>query len=255
MARSLHAGDKMAMKKMKASEYIENRRWGLPGGRPNKKYPPLDRELLDLVLEDLGDAARGNQASIEDQISFIVGLHRTLKELERDPPRPASVGRNLNRVVKSASTLRIQIAALDYLSLRELHQNGAFKHPSLTAPLAPDQRKWDEYMAICEGEGSRLLSLLDAIVAASERALKVLPPDTGSSVKQPMLGGPANFELVAGCYRLFEEYRPGKAKTTEGGDFRSFVSHVYGLSTGEEADLERPIKNYFRYLKQNPKDD
>ena len=240
------------MKKKKAKEFIENRRWGLSGGHLNKEYSALDKEWLDLVLEDLGETARENQAIIENRISFIVGLHRVNKELEISPPRPKNVKWNIGCVMESAKTLRIQIAALDYVSLRYLRQHGAFKHPSLSAPLAPDKRDWDEFSAICSGEGSRLLSLLDAVGAASEQALKVLP---SSSDKKPMLGVSANDELVAWCYSLFEEYRSGKAKTTQGGDFRTFVSHVYGLSTGKEADLERPIKAYLKQMKQNPKDE
>ena len=96
--------------------------------------------------------------------------------------------------------------------------------------------------------------MLKAIVKASERALETLPKkkDKGARIKQPMLGGPANYELVSFCYKLFDKYRPGEAKTTGDGDFDNFVSKVYELSAGKEIDLGRQIKLYNKNLKTKP---
>ncbi len=156
-------------------KFIEKRRWGLPGGHPGKEYPPLDKELLDYAINHLGDAARGNRASVADRIDFIVGLHRTLKEFEENPPRLADIRSNLTNVKESAKELRSLIAALDYVSLRELRQHGAFEHPSLVVPIDDTRRRGNELIAIGERKGSRLLLMLDAIVEASERALEKLP--------------------------------------------------------------------------------
>ena len=94
--------------------------------------------------------------------------------------------------------------------------------------------------------------MLDAIVEASKRALEEVPEDRGGSIKQPMLGGSANYELVAGCYKLFQLYRPGEATTSDDGEFHAFVSYVYELSTGEEdEDLGRPIREHLQKVKQS----
>ena len=233
-------------------KFIEKRRWGLPGGHPGKEYAPLDKELLDYAINHLGDAARGSRAFVADGIDFIVGLHRTLKEFEENPPRLADIRSNLTKVMESAKELRSLIAALDYVSLRELRQHGAFRHPSLIVPIDGTRRPGNELIAIGERKGSRLLSMLDAIVEASERALAELPEkDPGGSIKQPMLGGPAKDELANWCLELFEEYRPGGATTTEGGVFRTFVSIVHQLSTGEQdVDFDQPVKKSIRNLKQ-----
>ncbi len=233
-------------------KFIKKRRWGLLGGHPDKEYPPLDKELLDYAINHLGDAARGNRASVTDRIDFIVGLHRTLKVFEENPPRIKAIRSNLTNVMESAKELRSLIAALDYVSLRELRQHGAFRHPSLIVPIDGTRRPGNELIAIGERKGSRLLSLLDAIVEASERALEKLPKkDRGGPIKQPMLGGPANDELADWCLELFEEYRPGKAKTTVEGDFRTFVSIVHELSTGEkDVDLDQPVKTSIRNSKR-----
>ena len=100
-------------------KFIEKRRWGLPGGHPGKEYPPLDKESLDYAIDQLGDAARGNRASVADRIDFIVRLHRTIKELEENPPRPKDIRSNLTNVMESAEELRSLISTLDYLSLRD----------------------------------------------------------------------------------------------------------------------------------------
>jgi len=129
-----------------------------------------------------------------------------------------------------------------------------FKHKSLLEPIFDNQRRGDEYDAICDGRESRLLSMLDGIVAASEEALAELQADKGGSRQQSILGGSANEELVASCQRLFEQHRPGEASTTEGGDFRDFMTLVYEVSTGEMGvDLERPVKEHMRRLRQNRK--
>ncbi len=196
----------------KVKKNITKSRWGLPGRYPEKEYPPPDPDVPDLAIKKLGDAALGNEASVEREIGFIVNLHRTLRELECDPPRPTDVARKLECVMDSADELRTQIAELDALSLIGLRRHGAFKHPSLVVPIDDTELRGNEFLAIAEsqesrllatrllaigkGQESRLLSMLEAIVEASEQALAELPKDRGGSIKQPMLGGSANDELV-----------------------------------------------------------
>ena len=246
----------MARKSKK--KFVTKRRWGLPGGHPGKEYPPLKKEMLNYAIGHLGSAARENHNSVTEQIGFIVGFHRTLKELEKkeNHPRLKHIRANLTCIMESASELRSLISALDYLSLRELREHGAFRHPSLIVPIDGTRSPGNELIAIAERKGSRLLSLLDAIVGASERALEKLPQkDLGGPFKQQMLGAPANDELSNGCLRLFEEYRPGEAKTTAEGDFRTFVSIVYELSTDKkDVDLDQPVKRSIRSLRQKRHD-
>ena len=234
----------------KKKKYIEKRRWGLPGGHPDKDYAALNQEMIDDVVAELGNEASAQKAYVEGQIRFIVGFHQTNTELDKNPPRLANVEWNLNCVRESASELRTHIGALDYVSLCQLRQHGAFKHPGLIEPIAEGQRSGDEFAAICEGKNSRLLSMLDGIVEACDRALTELPADVGGSMKETILGLAANIELVAGCHRLFEKFLPGEATTTAGGAFRHFVSSVYELSTGRmDVDLERSVKAYARSIK------
>ncbi len=224
-------------------KFIKKPRWGLPDGQPSKEYPPLDKELLDYAIDQLGNVPFANKASVEERIGFIVGLHRVLKLEQEQPPRLKDVIFNLKCVGKTAKELRSHLSELDYLSLRELRQHGAFEHPSLLVPIDETRRRGNELMALGESKGSRLLSMLDMIVEASERALTELPEkDPGGSKKHPMLEASADDELVGWCYKLFDEYWPGEASTTEGGKFRTFVSTVYELSTGCEKDLERSVK-------------
>ncbi len=238
----------------KVKSHIIKPRWGLPGGHLPTKHPPLDEILLNDAIEYLGDKVLADKASVEKQIGFIVALHRELKNLEKKPIRPSNIKSNLNCVMESAKELRSRIAVLDYFSLRALRQHGVFEHPSLIAPIADSQRSGDEFEAICDKRESRLLTLLNTIVEASEQASAELPElDSGRPIKQPMLGDWANYELVAACFGLFDERRPGEAKTTQGGDFRTFVSIVHQLSTGVHKDLERQVKRHNQKVKANRK--
>ena len=232
------------------TRFIEKRRWGLPGGHPPVDRPPLDENLFADAIEYLGEKALTDKLMVEREIDIIVALHRELRGLDKRPIRPSDISDNLNFVKESAEELRSLIAALDYFSLRELHEQGAFQHPCLLSPIAEEQSNEDEYESIREGQNSRLLSILDVIAEASKRALEKPHKDPGGSIKQPMLGGSANEELVARCYKLFNNFRPGEAKSTQGGDFRTFVSLCHQLSTGEANDCERQIKHHIKNVRQ-----
>ena len=230
---------------------IRKPRWGLPGGHPPTKNPPLDEDLVDCAIELFGNLADDSREGVTKRIRFIALRHRHLRSLDKNPIRPGDLKKNLTYVANSAKTLRRHIAALDFESLRRLGQRGMFEHASLIQPIYDNQRRGDEFDAICEGRDSRLLSMLGLIVTASEGALEELLADKGGSKKQSILGGTANEELVASCHNLFQLHRPGKASTATGGNFLAFVSLVYELSTGEkDVDLERPVKEYIKKLKQ-----
>ena len=216
-------------------------------------HPPLDQIILTDDIAYLGKKALADESSVDRKIRFIVALHRELRGWDKRPIRPADISTNLNYVKESAKEFRSLIAALDYFSLRELHEQGAFRHPSLIAPITDDQSSGDEYEAIREERDSRLLSMLDAIVKASERALEKPREDSGGWINQPMLGGWANEELVAGCYKLFDKYRPGEARTTAGGNFRTFVSIFHQLSTGKQNDLEWQVRAYLKNIRRKRK--
>jgi hypothetical protein len=62
-----------------------------------------------------------------------------------------------------------------------------FEHASLIQPIYDNQRRGDEFDAICEGRDSRLLSMLGLIVTASEGALEELLADEGGTQKQSIL--------------------------------------------------------------------
>lgn len=54
-------------------------------------------------------------------------------------------------------------------------------------------------------------------------------------------------EFVRDCLRVFENFRPGDASSTEGGPFREFVSTVHELRTGEEGvDYKRRVARVMR---------
>ena len=231
---------------------ISKPRRGLPRGHPPTENPPLDEGLLDSATDLLGRLATANKAFAERRINSIVAWHQNLRVLDENPVRTADLKNNLTCVKNSAKALRSHIAALDYESLRRLRQHGMFEHASLIEPIVKKQRRGDEFDTICERRDSRLLSMLDLIVKASERALAELPTDPGGTKKQSILGGTANEELVPSCHKLFQLYRPGEATTSDDGDFHAFCSYVYELSTGEEdEDLGGRIREHFKKIKQS----
>ena len=48
--------------------------------------------------------------------------------------------------------------------------------------------------------------------------------------------GPAKQRLVAGCFEIFDQCRPGEATQSGDGDFYCFCAAVYQLTTGQGAD-------------------
>ncbi len=108
-------------------KFIEKRRWGLPGGHPPVDHPPLNQNLLADAIAYLGKKALADKSSVDRKIDFIVALHRELWGWDKSPIRPSDISANLNSVKESANEFRSLIAALDYFSLRELHEQGAFR--------------------------------------------------------------------------------------------------------------------------------
>ena len=142
----------------KVKKHITTRRWGLRGRHPKKKYPPLDKELLDHAISYLGDAAFGSRAYVKPRVDSIVNWHRTLEQLEQEQaPRLKHVISNLGCVRQTAKDLRSHLSELDYLSLRELRQHGAFEHPSLVVPIDDTKRRGNELIAIGEQSSPRPL--------------------------------------------------------------------------------------------------
>ena len=159
------------------TRFIAKRRWGLEGGHPDKEYPPLDEKLMDETIEFLGDIALANREAAVRNISAFVAMHRHFKDGEKNPIRPSEIKSNLICIRESAKELRRFIAELDYFSLAALRKHAAFKHHSLREPIAKGQRREREFWAICERQDSRLLSMLETIVEASERALEEPPEE------------------------------------------------------------------------------
>ena len=60
----------------------------------------------------------------------------------------------------------------------------------------------------------------------------------GRANVETMRHGPAKQRLVAHCFELFEQCRPGEATQSETGDFYCFCAAVYQIATGQGADEE-----------------
>jgi hypothetical protein len=82
-----------------------------------------------------------------------------------------------------------------------------------------------------------LTSQLQTVAKTVASAINLVPHPKGGRVKKPAVRKIVNLSLLH-----FDHYRPGKLSATDGSDCRAFVAAIFQLSTGEEADLERPIR-------------
>ena len=155
-----------------------------------------------------------------DSRATISGAIKTIREIQ---PLARELAKNLSEI--------------DLFSLLLLRRKGAFEQDTL-----------NEFEALCEGKGSKLQTFLVQLGNAAESALDELVSQ--SARREVNVYGSAKDNLAGFCGQLFGEYRPDDVKSTQGGDFRTFVAHVWELTFGEEEDLESAVKREVKFRKR-----
>jgi hypothetical protein len=125
------------------------------------------------------------------------------------------------------------------------------KHPEpyFLAALSMHGLPEDELVPFKGGFRIESLERLARLCLAAHKALLNLPL-TGPASGQTASGWPPKRALAFRCLEIFERYQPGAASTTAGGAYRTFVNYVYEIATGEEADLEKPVKEAIKLSKK-----
>ena len=182
--------------------------------------------------------------SIESQIDQITEQYQTAK---RQPVRWTDIRNDIEEIATRADALRERIAQAGAVSVSRLGANETLR-PLFRAKRDADGQPieeagpWrDEFR---EGAAdSEILDLLELISNIAQQEVEELYIGNGKKASYPEADHP-EYELVRDCLRLFETYRPGEASTTEGGDFRGFVSLIYEMATGQSGvDLTRRVRN------------
>ena len=163
------------------------------------------------------------------------------------PPRLSDVKASLDILRIFAGRLHKSLHDLDYISLTALEDTGLFKHPLLLRRLGASD-PGSEFERLVRGQGSILVTLLQALEEAADNALNSAEEaDRGGTTRAFDMA--AEDELAGYCIEIFERYRPGEVTESEDGDFTTFFDYVYWIATGEEFKIVRPIKRACRNWK------
>lgn len=183
--------------------------------------------LMEEILNQLGPQAKAKPDDARLSVIFAASLYQPLAEHYAKAPSRKKLREQLEVLRDSAGRVATLYERRDLYLLGALHMHGL-----------PE----DEVRALGWGQSSPGLDFLKRLCAAAHAAIVNLPL-AGSVGGQKASSTPPKRALALWCWEIFESYRPGKASTTEGGDFRGFVTLVYEIATGElDADLETPVK-------------
>lgn len=197
---------------------------GLLALPPESLDPKLKRraeELLDVILDVLGPQAKAKPDGVRFSVILTASLYQPLLEHYAKAPSRKKLRQRLEALRNSASGAAAVLESRDPYLLAALHMHG----------LPED-----------EVAGCSRLDILKRLCLVAYVAVLNLPLE-GPVGGQKVSATPPKRALAFRCLEVFERYRPGKASSTEGGDFRAFVGYVYEIATGEQdADLEKPVK-------------
>ena len=183
-----------------------------------------DRDQVRVWIEDVARRFRSRLRSQEDSPNFA--------DLKEQFERLSTTARELARLLEQTWP-HVHAAATGYCSLDDW-----FGH---------EQPSYYEQQLILNPDTAR--TILPEIALVTERVLEQLPEQRGGerNVEARFQGLPKEL-LAIQCWELFNYFRSGKAKTTEGGDYYKFTGIVYTLATGEGpgelgVGLERYVKS------------
>ena len=185
----------------------------------------VNREALQDAVSFLGSLPPAQAAQAEDFV-LNAAWHclRATEEENEAPTRPGFAEklhdtrkaarkffRHLNSIREHVYPIALQYNLLDI-------EDGDIKREAL-------------FWNLLEIE-SRLPSLINTLTAVEgELKNQGLDKGAGGSLNwYEFLNGTAKWQLAWGCHGIFEEYRPGKAKSTKGGAFDHFCAAVYGIA-------------------------
>jgi hypothetical protein len=111
-----------------------------------------------------------------------------------------------------------------------------------------NQDRFVFFEQVIEGP-EQVCTVLPKIAEAADQIRSRLPAQKGGgrSLEERFHGLPKAV-LAVHCWELFHHYRPGEAKTTDGGDYHTLTSIIYEMASGEGSDspgvgLEHYVKN------------
>ena len=183
-----------------------------------------DRDQVRVWIEDVARRFRSRLRSQEDSPNFA--------DLKEQFEQLSATARKLARLLEQTWP-HVHAAAAGYCSIDDWFN--------------PEKPSNYEQQLILNPDYAR--TILPEIADVTDRILERLPEQKGGerNVEARFHGLPKEL-LAIQCWELFNYFRPGKAKATEGGDYHKFTSAVYELSTGEDPDrlgvgLERYVKS------------
>lgn len=184
-------------------------------------------DLLPEILTLLGPKAQAEPKNVKVSVVQAAQMYLTLKGFYDQVPSRKELREFLEGVEKTAGKLAGLLRNADLIKIAALYMYGL-----------PEKEAW----ALRSGGRSLFVDLARMISLMAQGARESLLLSGGAAGRKAWTLPPKR-ELALECLQIFDEYRPGEAKTTEGGDFRAFVGYVYEIATGErDADLEKPVK-------------
>jgi hypothetical protein len=181
------------------------------------------------LMECLGQGARSDPGRALVDVIVAAARYREFAQLYQDAPTRSFLRSRLTKLRDAVKTAGGILFSGDSFLLAALSLSGLAEEEARVLDL---------------GFGSKVQAMLSELEAAADAAL-ALPGLTGpASGRKAWAEGPKT-ALVVRCARVFARYRPGEITRTESSSrgFPAFVRIVYEIATGEDATLDRAIRD------------
>lgn len=198
----------------------------------------VDREALQYAAGFLGSLTPTQVEDAEGSIQNAAWHFCQAIEKEGKSLSPPTFAQNLGETVKTARVLTSQLNSIgeDAYSVA-LHFN-LFDIKADRPSAEYDRGILLETLLLNPVEiQRRLYFLIDALLALKKPlSNQGLDVGTGRTNLYKSLNGPPKWGLALECHSIFEDYRPGEAKSKTGGPFYCFYTAVHGVALGTEPE-------------------
>ena len=181
-------------------------------------------EQLPSVLELLNIEAEDKEDIVDSQIFEIAKTYSFLQQAKKT--RISDIRHEAIELKELSDQLIKKLAGMSVLTARVLCYQ--IKPPFKINPFIDTLNRFSD----------ALTKQIEKLGPPSSSDSRVITPDN------------LKYNLVSQCYEVFEEYRPGDARSTHEGPFAEFARCVYEIATGEIAELESTIKKVIRDRKK-----
>jgi cell division protein FtsB len=209
---------------------------------------PGPTRALDEAIAFLAPQTTEDHEFAVERVTRLACLFYCWLHAEKSSPRVSVVRAEVAKLAADVQRLSDTFNSLDDSTYSELAKTGlAEPHKSfLTAGFSEYFSDADDFK---NDWTSRLDALSEAIALKLAKFDEIYPRDVGgrNNLMHYSMGS-AKWNLVYRARYIFDDFRPGVATGTEGGEFHEFVKRIFELATNKEPEEHSKLQDWVKRI-------